>query len=174
MPRNLLATVMLHKPHPVVNTSLRQTCQCKYVNPIFQNPDSPGNLQFSPIAKFSNPFLSYRYRFNQKNRPEHNIRMYWTNFWQPTVYVQQNVFEKIVIEVYSPHLHASFSIFCVHNGFAAHWVFKQSQEFQNQRHFPSITVIFRFSKTHFVSTNLGAIGSKRSTYMPWRFFCLNL
>ena len=28
------------------------------------------------------------------NRPGHNIRIYWTNFWQPTVHVDQNIFEK--------------------------------------------------------------------------------
>ena len=28
------------------------------------------------------------------NRPEHNIRMYWTNFRQPTAHVQQNIFGK--------------------------------------------------------------------------------
>ena len=42
----------------------------------------------------------------------HNIRMYWTNFWQPTVYVQPNMFEKTLIEVGSPHLCASFGTFC--------------------------------------------------------------
>ena len=28
------------------------------------------------------------------NRPGHNIRMYWTNFRQPTAHVQQNIFRK--------------------------------------------------------------------------------
>ena len=32
------------------------------------------------------------------NRPGYNIRMYWTNFWQPTVHVQQNMFEKTLIK----------------------------------------------------------------------------
>ena len=38
------------------------------------------------------------------NRPGHNIRMYWTNFRQPTAHVQKNVFGKTSIEVRSPHL----------------------------------------------------------------------
>ena len=46
------------------------------------------------------------------NRPGHNICMYWTNFWQPTVHVQQNIFKKTLIEVGSPHLYASFGTFC--------------------------------------------------------------
>ena len=55
----------------------------------------------------------YTYRFNQ-NKPsgaEYNIRMYWTNFWQSTVHVQQNIFEKTLTEVCSPHLYASFDTF---------------------------------------------------------------
>ena len=80
------------------------------------------------------------------NRPGHNKRMYWTNFWQPTAHVQQNIFEKTLIEAYSPHLYASFGTFCVQSGqlFAPHWVFEQSEEFWNQRHFPSMRAICRF------------------------------
>ena len=60
------------------------------------------------------------------NRPEHNIRMYWTNFWQPTVLVQQNVFEKNLIIDSSPHLYASFGTFYIQIGllFEAQWYFK--------------------------------------------------
>ena len=50
------------------------------------------------------------------NRPGHNIRMYWPNFWQPTNDVQQNIFEKSLIEVCSTHLYASFDTFCVQIG----------------------------------------------------------
>ena len=32
------------------------------------------------------------YISNQKNRPRHNIRMFWTNFWRATVHVQQKHF----------------------------------------------------------------------------------
>ena len=45
------------------------------------------------------------------NRPGHNIRMYRTNFRQPTAHVQQNIFGKTLIEVRSPHLYASFGTF---------------------------------------------------------------
>ena len=45
--------------------------------------------------------------------PLYSIRMYWTNFWQPTVYVPQNIFEKPLIEVGSLHIYASFGTFCV-------------------------------------------------------------
>ena len=31
------------------------------------------------------------------NRPEHNMRMYWTNFRQPTAHVQQDIFGKTLI-----------------------------------------------------------------------------
>ena len=44
-------------------------------------------------------------------RPEHNIRMYGTNFRQPTAHVQQNIFGKTLIEVCSLHLYASFGTF---------------------------------------------------------------
>ena len=84
------------------------------------------------------------------NRPEHNIRMYWTNFRQPTAHVQQTIFWKILIEVCSLHLYASFGTFCVQIGqsFVSQWVFKQSEEFRNRRHFPSKTAIVDF-QTYF-------------------------
>ena len=50
------------------------------------------------------------------NHPGHNIRMYWTNFWQSTAYVQQNIFEKTLVEVGGPHLYASFGTFCIQIG----------------------------------------------------------
>ena len=81
------------------------------------------------------------------NRPGHNIRMYWTNYWEPTAHVQQNIFGKTFFEVCSPHLYASFGIIHVQIGqlFAAQWVFKQSEEFRYRRHFPSKTANCRFS-----------------------------
>ena len=45
--------------------------------------------------------------------PRYNIRMYWTNFCQPTVRVQQNIFEQTHIKVSSLHLYACFGVFCV-------------------------------------------------------------
>ena len=56
------------------------------------------------------------YRSHQKNRPGYNIRFYWTNFWKPTVYVQQNIFDKNPLEVCSPHLYASFGTFSAQIG----------------------------------------------------------
>ena len=32
----------------------------------------------------------------KNNRPGHNIRMYWTNFWQPTVHVQKMFLKKLL------------------------------------------------------------------------------
>ena len=73
--------------------------------------------------------------------------MYWTNFQQPSAHVQQNIFGKTLIEVCSLHLYASFGTFCVQIGqlFAPQWVFKHSEEFRNQRHFPSVIVNCRYS-----------------------------
>ena len=39
--------------------------------------------------------------------------MYWTNFWHPTTYVPQNIFEKTLLEVCIPHLYTSFGTFFV-------------------------------------------------------------
>ena len=50
------------------------------------------------------------------NRPDHNIRMFWTNFWQPTTHVQQNIFEKTFTKSGSLHFYASFGPFCVKIG----------------------------------------------------------
>ena len=62
------------------------------------------------------------------NRPIYNIRMYWTNFWQPIIHIysQQNIFENTLLKIYSPHLYASFDTFCVQIGqsFEAQWVFE--------------------------------------------------
>ena len=95
----------------------------------------------------------------------HSIRMYWTNFWQLTVHVQQNIFEKTLIKVDSSHLCASFGTFYVQIGklFESQWDFKLSEEFE-------IDVIFlrkHFSKTHCDSKNLPiwTKGAKRSAKM---------
>ena len=52
--------------------------------------------------------------------------MYWTNFWQPTAHVQQNIFEKTLIEACAPRLYASFGTFYAQIGqlFEAQWVFE--------------------------------------------------
>ena len=73
------------------------------------------------------------------NRPIYNIRMYWTNFWQPIIHIysQQNIFENTLLKIYSPHLYASFDTFCVQIGqvLEAQWVFEHSEESRNRRHF---------------------------------------
>ena len=94
------------------------------------------------------------------NRPRYNIRMYWANFWQPTIHVQQNIFEKNLIEVSIPYIYASFGTFCVQIGqlLAAQWVFKHSKEFRNRRHFPSIAAICRFPN---VPRKIAQFGRKR-------------
>ena len=81
--------------------------------------------------------------------PTHNIRVYWNNYWRPIVHVKQIFFEKslIEVEVCSPHLYASFGMFCVQIGslVAVQRVFKHSEEFRNRRHFPTMTAICEFS-----------------------------
>ena len=58
-------------------------------------------------------------------------RKYWTNFWQPTIHVQQNIFENTSVEVCNSHLHASFGTFCVKicQFVAAQRAFKHSKMF---------------------------------------------
>ena len=60
------------------------------------------------------------------------IPVYWTNFWQPTVHAQENIFEKTPIEVGRTHLYASVGTFCVQIGqlFEAQWDPKLSEEFE--------------------------------------------
>ena len=83
--------------------------------------------------------MSHAYRTDSinLNRQGHNIRMYWTNFWPPTVHIQKNIFENTLIEVCSSYIYASCDTFCVQIGqlFEARWAFKNSEEFRNQRHF---------------------------------------
>ena len=64
------------------------------------------------------------------NRPEHNIRMYWTNFWQPSVNVEQNTFEKTLIKVGSAHIYVYFGTFCVQivQFFEAQWFFEKKKQ----------------------------------------------
>ena len=94
------------------------------------------------------------------NSPGYNIRMHGTNFWQANVHVEQNIFQKNLIEICSPHLYASFGTFCVQIGqlFAAKWVFKHSEESRNPQHFPSIAIdsinlsIFKHTNTSISKT----------------------
>ena len=70
------------------------------------------NYSWAPFSNFF--FLNIHTTDSTKiNRPGHNIRMYWTNFWQPTAHVQQNIFGETLIEVCLRHLYASFGTFCI-------------------------------------------------------------
>ena len=106
----------------------------------------------------------------------YSIPMYWTNFWQPTVHVHQNIFEKTLIEVGSSRLYASFGSFCVQIGqlFEAHsaqWDFKLSEEFEIDVIFHRKQWFYRFQTFSKDSlwlqklTNLDAKGAKRSVKM---------
>ena len=83
----------------------------------------------------------------------YSIRMYWTNFWKPTVHVQQNIFEKTLLEVGSSHLYASFGTFCVQIDqlFETQWDFKLSEEFEidviflRKQRFYSFLTFFKIS-----------------------------
>ena len=67
------------------------------------------------------------------NRPDHNIRIYWANFWHTTIHVQQNGFEKTLKYVCSPYLYASFSTSYAQIGqlFEAQWVFEVCLKIDN-------------------------------------------
>ena len=56
------------------------------------NADEPQRFFFCKIV---HPWRSYTMPRKNLNLP-YSIRMYWTNFWQLTVHVQQNIFEKIL------------------------------------------------------------------------------
>ena len=58
------------------------------------------------------------------NRPGYNIRMYWTNFRQPTVHVQQFFYEKTLIEVGSSHLLLAPFVSEPDQFLEAQWVFE--------------------------------------------------
>ena len=64
----------------------------------------------------------------KRNLP-YSIGMYWTNFWPPTVHVQQSIFVKNLMEVGSSYLYASFCTFYVQIGqfLKAQWVFEKSE-----------------------------------------------
>ena len=120
------------------------------------------------------------------NRPGHSIRMYWTNLWQPTVHVQQNVFEKTQIEGCSPHLYASFGTFCVQIGqlFAAQWVFEKYLKTVKWLFLKEYDVNFEFFRKfmrvfqkYFVAHEQSAVKNSFSTYVcyaPDGLFWLNL
>ena len=93
------------------------------------------------------------------NSPGHNISMYCTSFWQPTVHVQQNVFEKSLVENCSPHLYAFFWHFLRSNwsiirGTVSIWTF---EGIPKSTTFPfddsDLSISKHTLKTHCVSNN---------------------
>ena len=62
------------------------------------------NTVFCSLWGKNHFFGSFKYFWNM-NLP-YSIRMYWTNFWHPTVHVKQNIFEKTLIKVGSSYLYA--------------------------------------------------------------------
>ena len=118
-----------------------------------------------------------------ENCPGHKIHMYWTNFWQPTIHVHQNIFEKTLSEVCSPHLCASFGTFCAK--IFNHWRHSESLNFRKNSKIDDIflrrQLIVEF-KTYFKGSlclekliNFGVKCAKRSVKMwtldfYWSFF----
>ena len=95
---------------------LSKTSKTTWINATFKKIPKPYFFRFHSLTDST-----------KINRPVHSIRMYWTNFLQPTAHVQQNIFGKTLIEVRSPHLYASFGTFYAKIGplFEAQWVFKE-------------------------------------------------
>ena len=84
--------------------------------------------------KYLLDIMRYTVRFKSMN-PRYNIRMYWTNFCQPTNHVKQNIFEQTLIKDISLSLYASFGTFCFQIGqlFESQWVFQECKS--TNRHF---------------------------------------
>ena len=91
------------------------------------------------------------------NHPGHNIRvrMYWTIFLRPTVNGQQNIFEKIIIEVCGPHLYASFGTFCAQIGqlFETQCVIEVCLEIDKSLPCPRFRNSSECLKYHYVASN---------------------
>ena len=85
---------------------------------------------FKRIALIKKNSAQFSHTETRKNMNlPYSTFMYWTNFWQPTVHIQQNIFEKTLIEVGSSHLYPSFGTFCVQIGqlFEAQRVWKMHE-----------------------------------------------
>ena len=76
---------------------------------FFVSPD--GLLVFSMLAQVISTRISQPSLPRKNMNLHYSIFLFWTNFWQPTVHVQKNIFEKNLIKAYSPHLYASFGTF---------------------------------------------------------------
>ena len=72
--------------------------------------------------------------------------MYWTNFCQPTVGVQQNIFEQALIKIVSLNLYASFGTFCVQMGqlFESQWAFEECLKIDKTLFFKENVADFNF------------------------------
>ena len=46
-------------------------------------------------------YWKYMYSWHNKNKSLKYIRMYWTNLWQPTVRVQQNILWKFIAHIFT-------------------------------------------------------------------------
>ena len=105
-----------------------------YTHKSIWNPDQLNDNIFKEFLQPVNLDLFYLVPFTTDsikiNRPGHSIRMYWTNFWRPTIHVQQKVFEKPYIVHCITHLYTSFGTFCTQIGqlFETLWVFEACLE----------------------------------------------
>ena len=86
----------------------------------------------------------------------YSMRMYWTNFWQPTIHAPQNIFSKTLIEVGTSHIYASFGTFCVQIGqlFEAQWVFAKCMKTVKSLFSKEKDVDFEFFRKFKVSLRL--------------------
>ena len=112
-----------------------------------------------------------------ENSPRHSIRMYWTNFQQPTAPVNQNIFEKILIEVCCLHLTILFTPKLVNYSRPSEplkYVLKSTISCL-RRKMSSIFEFFGMFKDSLwreYLTNFSAKGAKRSVKMWAINFCL--
>ena len=105
--------------------------------------------------------------------------MYWTNFWQPTVHLQQNIFDKNILEVGTSNLYASFGTFCVQIGqfFEAQWVFEKCLKTVKsvflKENIANFEFIWMYKNLLCLEslTNLNAKGVKGSVKMWATIFC---
>ena len=121
---------------------------------------------FSCFAHFGHPCFKALSKFYQKvvltehfkTQLPYSIRMYWINFWLPTVHAPQNIFSKTLIEIGTSHIYASFCTFCVQIGqlFGALWVFVKCMKTVKSLFSKENEVDFEFFrkfKVYYASTN---------------------
>ena len=88
------------------------------------NQSEPADIQAITLGI---TLLLFYTESRKKRNLVYSIHMYWTNFWRPTIHVQQNIFVKTSIEVGSSHLYGSFGPFYVkiRHFLGAQWVFEK-------------------------------------------------